>query len=265
NLLKTTGDGNSIINADLPSYMDLGGIYDGNGHADEMNSEFVEHIGNGSVFWTETNGEEENTIIAINEDGNGIAKEKVYRIGVSQASYTCEEKTKENKIEINYIKEDNEALPNDDVDNKTTCVLTQKVEQITDQAGYWPYITYDNENTNITEGRAECAEISSAIENADESSTADSIAFVAGIDWQESHPIHGNGVGCLPNQEHHHEATADNPYAPGGRRCTWLYRSAEDVHILGYESKLINEGDECNNVGRKASKAAVRPMITADL
>lgn len=265
NLLKTTGDGNSIINADLPSYMDLGGIYDGNGHADEMNSEFVEHIGNGSVFWTETNGEEENTIIAINEDGNGIAKEKVYRIGVSQASYTCEEKTKENKIEINYIKEDNEALPNDDVDNKTTCVLTQKVEQITDQAGYWPYITYDNENTNITEGRAECAEISSAIENADESSTADSIAFVAGIDWQESHPIHENGVGCLPNQEHHHEATADNPYAPGGRRCTWLYRSAEDVHILGYESKLINEGDECNNVGRKASKAAVRPMITADL
>lgn len=266
NSFKLTSDGSSIISVKLPSYTDIGGIYDEKGHADEMNSKYVEHIGNGSIFWTETNGEEENSIIAINGAGDGIAKEEVYRIGIDETSYTCEEKTKENKIEIDYVKENKEnVLPNDSVENKTTCVLTQKVEQLTDQAGYWPFIAYDNENTNITEGRTNCIAISNAIINADETATADSIANAAGIVWSESHPLHGNGVSCLPNNEHYHEATVGNPFNPAAWICKWLYRSNADFNILGYENKLVNEGDECDTVGRTASKAAVRPMVTADL
>ncbi len=229
-VIKNTQDGNTLVsgNGNLASYGDLGGCPNGG-------CMLISNIGNGSVFWTDSVGSKAETRIAINEVGDGKAIEE--NAGTVQADFTCSGTT-------DFFETGSGVST-----NPTTCQLVA----IYTQDVWWDYngkhqsigsfkYFFDNPNVNLTSGLDDCYTIANASGKPEKIMSSIGGIWTNTITKQENNTYFGNFGGS----PHYWE----NPLSA---------QFADKVR-----TDLKSKGDECDKP-KNASKAAVRPMVTADL
>lgn len=236
-IIKSTYDGSTLINnnASIPSYYEVGGC-------DAATCSFITNIGNGTEFWTSTKGANTDTQVAINAGGTGKAI-TVGPGGNVTSSFECSTGTKDSDYFINGAGDVTSTDP-------TTCTLVQIREQwITDKFGdNGQKAKFDNPNGNQTSTLDYCR----ALYLGTGSSDVNTLMAGVGGTWTDtllSYPKGAMGPDILMNN---------------GSKTMGVWGDPGTAAAVGSKVVLNHSGDECS-LPPVASKAAVRPMITADL
>lgn len=234
NQIQNNTELNSVITntSKVPTYEDLGG------------ENLVPNLGNGSVFWTKSAGNHENTRIAINEEGTARKTVELRENGsMNTTTFACDGAVK------NIDFSENDIVIGEKIE--TTCQYSRTVgsQYYTGGDGYAGYArAYVDSNANITVGQSNCASIYSALKDYPISMTsAESIMGTIGEQFVSTH-FHENGSLLTDHSVH--------GIASMMRRWGAPALSSQTVN-------LITAGNECNN-SVSAGIAALRPSIEID-
>ena len=230
---KTLGVGN----ASILSFTDLGGC------ADDKCA-LVPRIGNGTAFWTSSAGTKTGTQIAIDAGGIGRAT-TVGPGGDITDSFTCSDGTEASDYFLNGAAEVT-------ITNPTTCQLVQVMQQeITDaRGGNLTIAEFDNPNGVITTSLDNCNKIFGASGMGDLNTIMSSV----GQGWTDT-------VTSKPQMSYGPMISLPDGSLTSGR---WGDPNTAKVVAGKVKVNIINKGEECS-LPAAASKAAVRPSVTADL
>ena len=247
---KNSADSKEIANGviSIPSYDDLGG---------DSAFPFL-NLANGEVFWTTSNGfkedstngsvVDENTKIAIRADGTGIAKKSYTASTGMKEDFTCNDGV---TVVTDFVSKSD--LVSDDSE-ETVCKIQRNFSQncCSSWAGCMAAIQYSTEGTEMS-SQERCAKAYAALTGVDDANFDSALSSVGevytGGGWRYldgDNMLVGDSPDWCPNEKDFHYVT------------TWP--SSVSTSVV-----KVKEGTECISGSIGLSKAAVRPMVTADL